>query len=64
MNEHRVNWKAELSKQAQERANKRQSLLIALEELRKEIRFTGRNFERYDALKAKQRETIAQLATL
>ena len=64
MNERRVNWKAELSKQAQARAAQRQNLLIALEGVREEVKCIGSDFEKYDALKSQQREIIAQLATL
>jgi len=64
MNERRVNWKAELSKQAQARAAQRQNLLIALEGVQEEIKSTSKDFAQYDKLKAQQREIIAQLAVL
>jgi len=61
-NERRQNWKENLSKQAQARATARHTLLVQLDETRREIQQCS--LEEYDGLKLKQRETIAKLATL
>jgi hypothetical protein len=62
MNERRHNWKGNLTKDAQERAAKRHALLLALDETRREIEKC--KLGEYDGLKLKQREVVAQLATL
>jgi hypothetical protein len=64
MTERRTNWKGHLGKQAQARKQKRLELLTKLDETRREIRECGTDFDRYDQLKARQREVAAQLAAL
>ena len=64
MTDRRRDWKADLGAKARARAMKRTDLLVQLDGTRQEIRKCGLDFERYDAIKRKQREIIAQLATL
>lgn len=63
MNDRR-NWKADLSKEAQERNARKLFLLVQLDNTRRAIRKCGLNFELYDRIKAEQRQIAAELATL
>ena len=62
--ERRHNWKSGLGQKARQRIAKRQELLIELELIREEIAAVTFDAETYDRLKLRQREIIAQLATL
>lgn len=64
MTERRKNWKEEMSKSALERKQKRVDLLTQLDQTRREIQTCGLDFKKHDQLKARQREIIAQLATM
>lgn len=60
----RRNWKADLSKEAQERNARKLSLLVQLDTTREAIKECGLNFALYDRLKAEQRRIAAELATM
>ena len=64
MNEKRANWKASVTKEAQERNKRIQALLIELAATREAISKCGCDYARYDEIKAQQRYIAAQLATL
>lgn len=62
--ERRNNWKEAISHQAGARRQKQNELLIELRGINAELKKVGRNIEKYDDLKAQQRDIIAKLAAL
>ena len=64
MTERRTNWKVALSKQAMERQQRRNALIVALDNTRRDIQIVGLDFARYDEIKAQQRAIVAELSTI
>lgn len=62
--ERRTNWQENLSEEARARQAQRDSLMLQLDTVRREIQNTGSNFALYDDLKEKQRGIIAKLSQL
>lgn len=62
--ERRTNWKENIGKAAKMRSARRIALIVELDAIREAISQAGIDFERYDELKAQQRQIMAMLVTL
>lgn len=60
----RHNWQEDISQEAQQRHERKMQLLAQLPIIRDELRACGADWEKYDEISLKYRETVAQLATL
>ncbi len=61
--ERRANWKAAISRAAQERAQRIAEMQQELTTLQAEMRACGTDWKRYDELGQQYRETVAKIAT-